>query len=394
MRTNGARTSGYGLAAVLLGAAALLLCPSRALAVQATLIDDANTSTALPNANFGADPNVRVGVKPTAFLRFDFSPLPSVTGADVQKATLTIFVNHVASAGSFDVNLATSAWDEGSITANTAPSLTATAVPSVPVALSDTNTFLTIDITDLVKGWLDTPASNLGLALVSAGARFRFDSKENLATSHSAHLDVVLVGSGAAGPTGPTGATGPTGPPGAGATGATGATGPTGATGAPGAGSIGPTGATGAPGATGATGATGPTGPPGAGSGFTAQVIGGGTTTVNPPNNAVSYMGPFEMGNSNVEGTVSMAFPVSGTISHLQVFVQGSPGAGKSWTLTIRVAGTNSSVTCTITGAATRCSDLVNTAAITANQTLSVRISPTGGPGSKPLHWRAIVSTP
>src|SRR5439155_246596 len=187
-------------------------------------------------------PNVRVGVKPTAFLRFDFSPLPSVTGADVQKATLTIFVNHVASAGSFDVNLATSAWDEGSITANTAPSLTATAVPSVPVALSDTNTFLTIDIT--------------------------------------------------------------------------------------------------------------------------AQVIGGGTPTVNPPNNAVSYMGPFEMGNSNVEGTVSMAFPVSGTISQLQVFVQGSPGPGKSWTLTLRVAGTNSSVTCTITGAATRCSDLVNTAAI------------------------------
>ena len=389
MRTNGARTTGYGLAAILLGAAALLLCPSRALAVQATLIDDANTSTALPNANFGADPNVRVGVKPTAFLRFDFSPLPSVTGADVQKATLTIFVNHVASAGSFDVNLATSAWDEGSITANTAPSLTATAVPSVPVALSDTNTFLTIDITDLVKGWLDTPASNLGLALVSAGARFRFDSKENLATSHSAHLDVVLVGT--AGPPGPTGATGPSGGP-------AGATGPTGATGATGpAGTTGPTGATGLAGPTGATGntgATGPTGPPGAGSGVTAQVIGGGTANLNPPNNAVSYMGPFEMGNSNVEGTVSMAFPVSGTISHLQVFVQGSPGAGKSWTLTIRVAGTNSSVTCTITGAATRCSDLVNTAAITANQTLSVRISPTGGPGSKPLHWRAIVSTP
>ena len=47
MRTNEARTTGYGLAAILLVAAALLLSPSPVLAAQANLSDDAYTSALL-----------------------------------------------------------------------------------------------------------------------------------------------------------------------------------------------------------------------------------------------------------------------------------------------------------------------------------------------------------
>ena len=61
MRTNEARTTGYGLAAILLVAAALLLSPSPVLAAQANLSDDAYTSALFPNVNFGANVNVRVG---------------------------------------------------------------------------------------------------------------------------------------------------------------------------------------------------------------------------------------------------------------------------------------------------------------------------------------------
>jgi Collagen triple helix repeat (20 copies) len=424
MGTNGSRTTSYGLAMILLGTAALLLCPSPALAVQAILTDDAYTSPVSPNTNFGADQNVRVGVNPTSFLRFDFSTLPSVTGADVQKATLTIFVNHVATAGSFDVKLATSAWDEASITANTVPSLTATSVPSVPVALTDTNAFLTIDVTDLVKGWLDTPASNFGVALVFAGARFRFDSKENTASSHSAHLDVVLAGSGGAeGPTGPTGATGATGAtgPGVGATGATGPTGPIGATGAPGIpgsiGLIGPTGATGAPGipgsigligptgatgvtgapgADGATGATGPTGPPGAGSailtwgtqgqisdvkhrclaqGNSSKAVACTTTFVNFVADAGPSFGPTPTGGMTVSG--------------LSAIVSGAPGASQSYTvdvITTDSANTTAVVlSCTVTTGNTTCSN-AGSASIGANLFVQVRITNLGGAAAR--KWR------
>jgi hypothetical protein len=51
-------------------------------------------------------------------------------------------------------------------------------------------------------------------------------------------------------------------------------------------------------------------------------------------------------------------------------------------------------VTCTITGAATRCSDLAHNVGITANETLSVEIDPTGNPGGKPLFWRGLVTVP
>ena len=103
-------------------------------------------------------------------------------------------------------------------------------------------------------------------------------------------------------------------------------------------------------------------------------------------------MGPFDLGSSTTESDVSAQFPISGTLSRLEVFAQASPGGGNSWVLTLRVNGVNSSVTCTITGTATRCSDLANSVAITANQTLSVEVSPTSNPSAKPLQWRALVT--
>src|SRR5204862_245909 len=138
------------------------------------------------------------------------------------------------------------------------------------------NEFLLVDVTAIVKDWLDGVAPNDGVALVANGTDgvvLRLDSKENSKTGHAPLLDITLAGSEAAtaGPTGPTGAAGATGTTGAtgatGATGPTGGTGPTGATGDTGAtgptGATGDTGPTGSTGATGATGDTGPTGPQG-----------------------------------------------------------------------------------------------------------------------------------
>jgi hypothetical protein len=154
---------------------------------------------------------------------------------------------------------------------NNFPSLGSTEISSVEVGSADAQNFIAIDLTNLVRDWLDGAFDNNGIALVQDGSiSVLFNSKENTASSHEARLDITLrsLGEyvGASGPTGATGPIGPTGPTGdTGATGPTGATGNTGATGATGAqGPTGPTGATGETGATGATGAVGPTGPTGA----------------------------------------------------------------------------------------------------------------------------------
>ena len=186
------------LVAVLLAVAVLLLSAGRAPAVQAILSDDAYTAASAPNTNFGASEDLHVGSRKT-FLKFDFSTLPAVTGADVEKATLTIFISDVVAPGSFTVRLVTGPWDEGSLTASNIPSRALPTIPPIPVGLGDAGSFLTIDITSLVQGWLDTPASNFGVALVRADSTLHFilNSKENTAQGHEARVDVSLLrGSG------------------------------------------------------------------------------------------------------------------------------------------------------------------------------------------------------
>ncbi|PYS57154.1 MAG: hypothetical protein DMF74_26780, partial [Acidobacteria bacterium] len=52
---------------------------------------------------------------------------------------------------------------------------------------------MTIDVTQLVKDWLDNLLPNNGVALVAAGgADLTVDSKENRQTSHEPRLEIVL----------------------------------------------------------------------------------------------------------------------------------------------------------------------------------------------------------
>jgi len=105
-------------------------------------------------------------------------------------------------------------------------------------------------------------------------------------------------------------------------------------------------------------------------------------------------MGPFELGSSATESDVQASFPVTGTITDFHAFVEAATGnVSKIWTLTLRVNGTATALTCSISGTATRCS-AAGPAAITAGDLLSVQISPAGGPGGKPIHWRAKVTVP
>jgi len=230
--------------------------------------------------NFGGAPSITVGGSGSVGLvEFDLMQLPAgTTAAQVQRATLTVFVNKINVPGSISVNLANGSWSELTVTGTSGFPGQGASVGAI--AASSANAYVTIDVTNAVQGWIGTPLSNNGLMLTSSGGSAQFDSKESATTGHSAILSIVLSSTGPAGATGPMGATGaagpvgpsgPTGPQGvagpsgpsgaAGPRGPSGPSGPTGAAGARGpAGSTGPVGATGAAGATGAVGATGPPG--------------------------------------------------------------------------------------------------------------------------------------
>ncbi len=257
--------------------------------------------------NFGTATSVTVGSSASVGLvQFDLSALPSgVLASQVQKATLTLFLNRIGVVGSFDVDTVSVAtpWSETTVTGLAAPAIGS--IVATTVSAPAGNTFVTVDVTSAVQGWVTSPVTNNGFMLLpNTGSGLQFDSKEATTTSHAATLTIMLMNMGPAGATGATGPTGPTGP--SGDPGSTGPTGPAGPIGP--AGSVGPAGPTGPSGLTGLAGATGPNGPPGAAGsagsvgptgpigpiGATGPTGGGGVLTANavvPTNTNPWYIG-------------------------------------------------------------------------------------------------------
>ena len=222
--------------AVIAAAAATFLCIAQARAVTLPLAADTHLSTTAPTMAFGTAATLNVGGGSTALLRFDTSALPAGMTADkLVKANLLLHVNRVGVPGSFEVQPAYSSWSESGTTAGSPPTLGGPG-SGVGFAVATANQYVSVDITAMVKQWLNNPGANFGVALAAAaatpGAQAFFDSKENTATGHSAMVDVVLADQGprglpgAKGDKGDKGDTGPTGA--TGATGARGATGPQG----------------------------------------------------------------------------------------------------------------------------------------------------------------------
>ena len=159
------------------------------------------------------------------------------SGANIQKATLTVFANKVLAAGALDIGQLTSlvagqpSWTESAITFGNFNFPVSSLQSGVPVSAS--GDYVTFDITAAVRQWVGSPGSNYGLMVTAAAAQpstvVDLDSKESTTTSHAAYAEVTLVSVGPAGPIGATGAVGPRGPAGpTGTQGAQGLPGPTG----------------------------------------------------------------------------------------------------------------------------------------------------------------------
>ena len=243
------------------GLAALIAATPPLRATEATLVADAHVSSARPAVNSGAISNLNVGAGYTGLLQFDLSTLPAgTTAGQVTRAVLRMYCNRMDTAGPVSVQSLGGVWGEYSVTYATMPSM-GSAVQAFSV--SQAGAYVTVDVTSMVQGWVQAPATNNGLALTAGTAAVQFDSKENDLTGHAATLDISLSAQGAAGPAGTAGTPGAAGMPGAaGAAGTQGPVGPAGAAGT--AGSPGHAGPAGPPGSIGPAGLTGPAGMAGA----------------------------------------------------------------------------------------------------------------------------------
>ena len=129
--------------------------------------DDAYIRLSQQNRNTGTAQELEVGNRANresqGFVRFDLGSLPpSVLGVDVEFAVLKLWVGRVRQAGELAVHPVLGDWDEASLTATTAP-LVGSALASTAVDGADAEHYVTIDVTEQVRDWIDG-APNYGLA--------------------------------------------------------------------------------------------------------------------------------------------------------------------------------------------------------------------------------------
>lgn len=178
-----------------------------AWALQVPLARDVSTSGAFGqtamNFNSGSNAGVlqvdgRPGQARRAWMKFDLSAVlsPDLHWSEVSKATLTVYINQLPRAGSIRVEAVRGPWNEFLLTHASAPASMPdpAGVPYAKAEVAEVSKFVSLDVTELVRDWVEGLFPNHGLVVLAADGvvRMAFDSKESTSTSHPPVLEINL----------------------------------------------------------------------------------------------------------------------------------------------------------------------------------------------------------
>jgi hypothetical protein len=116
-------------------------------------------------------------------------------------------------------------------------------------------------------------------------------------------------------------------------------------------------------------------------------MVGGGSGVLESPaanqTFAAGYMGMFQAAPFNRDSdAVEMPVAFNGTMSDFRVRISAPPGGSgptirtrNVWTFRFTVNGNGTPIVCAIESAATTCTDLLHSVALTAGQLVSVRVT-------------------
>jgi hypothetical protein len=128
----------------------------------------------------------------TALLRFDVADYAGlIQPTNVSSARLVFHLSAVRKAGDLKVHAVTSEWTEAAQGNRPGPARNIAALSTIPAAAVIEDQFAIVDVTDQVKQWLTTPASDFGLAVTGGdGTHVQIAAKEGASIGHPAWLEI------------------------------------------------------------------------------------------------------------------------------------------------------------------------------------------------------------
>lgn len=133
----------------------------------------------------------------------------------------------------------------------------------------------------------------------------------------------------------------------------------------------------------------GPCGPSGPSGPNHALVWAGGGHLTDNVNDSYVAWGQFSVSGTEINAEIPV--PVGGTFSDLQVHLSTAPGTGASWTLTVDKNESATALTCSVTGAATSCTDS-SRVAVVPGDLIDLDVTPFGRPALALITWSASIT--
>lgn len=131
-----------------------------------TAIADTYTQSSTPTANFGSSGIVAVANGRITLIRFNPTAVAQSTGGSATLKVKVLVAKNSTNAVS--VRLVQSAWNEGSVTFATLPTISAASIDQKTITPANVGQIVTFDLSSVISAWRTTPSSNFGIALVSA----------------------------------------------------------------------------------------------------------------------------------------------------------------------------------------------------------------------------------
>jgi len=123
------------------------------------------------------------------------------------------------------------------------------------------------------------------------------------------------------------------------------------------------------------------------------SLVGSGANNTSVSNAVTNYLGLFTETPSTSEAAHQFVIPLDGYLSKLYVQLSGIPGAGKSYTITVRKNGADTALTIPVADSATTNEDLFNRIAVSAGDLIAVSVVPSGTPTARIVSFSAVYTS-